>query len=49
MTAVCSGAWGQQELQQLEPPVLKVSGLHAAGLQPWWAASPFTVQWVMFQ
>uniref|UniRef100_A0A383W455 SET domain-containing protein n=1 Tax=Tetradesmus obliquus TaxID=3088 RepID=A0A383W455_TETOB len=24
MTAVCSGAWGQQELQQLEPPVLKV-------------------------
>jgi hypothetical protein len=24
MTAVCSGAWGQQELQQLEPPPLRV-------------------------
>jgi hypothetical protein len=26
MTALCSGAWGHAELQQLEPPALRVSG-----------------------
>jgi hypothetical protein len=31
MAAVCSGAWGQAELQQLEPPALRVSRARGQG------------------